>query len=32
MSEANCFIILPAEQGNIQAGDLVQVEIFEGLL
>jgi len=32
MSEANCFIILPAEQGNVQAGDLVQVEIFEGLL
>ena len=32
MSEANCFIVLPAEQGNIQVGDLVNVEIFEGLL
>ena len=32
MSEANCFIVLPAEQGNIEAGDFVTVEIFEGLL
>lgn len=32
MSEANCFIVLPAEQGNIEVGDLVTVEIFEGLL
>jgi len=32
ISEANCFIVLPAEQGNIEVGDLVTVEIFEGLL
>lgn len=32
MSEANCFIILDHEQGNIAAGDLVNVVLFEGLL
>ena len=32
MSEANCFIALPEEQGNVAAGDLVPVEPFDGLL
>jgi molybdopterin molybdotransferase len=32
MSEANCFIVLSHEQGNIAAGDLVNVVLFEGLL
>lgn len=32
MSEANCFIVLDHEQGNIAAGDLVNVVLFEGLL
>jgi molybdopterin molybdotransferase len=32
MSEANCFIVLGHEQGNIAAGDLVNVVLFEGLL
>jgi len=32
MSEANCFIILEHDQGTIQAGDLVKVVLFEGLL
>ena len=32
MSEANCFIVLGHEQGNIAAGELVNVVLFEGLL
>ncbi|BEI34926.1 molybdopterin molybdotransferase MoeA [Polynucleobacter sp. HIN6] len=32
MSEANCFIILHHDQGNIAPGDWVDVEIFDGLL
>ncbi len=32
MSKANCFIILPAESGNIEAGTLVDVQAFEGLI
>jgi molybdopterin molybdotransferase len=32
MAEANCFIVLPEEQGNVAAGDPVQVQPFEGLL
>lgn len=32
MSHANCFIILPAEWGNVEAGTLVEVQPFEGLL
>ena len=32
MSEANCFIILHHDQGNIEPGDWVDVEIFDGLL
>lgn len=31
MSQANCFIILPAESGPVEAGELVEVEPFEGL-
>ena len=30
MSEANCFIILPTEQGNVAAGTLVDVQVMEG--
>jgi len=32
MSEANCFIVLHHDQGNIEPGDWVDVEIFDGLL
>lgn len=32
MSEANCFIILNHEQGNVAAGEWVDVALFEGLL
>lgn len=28
MSKANCFIVLPVEQGNADAGQLVQVQLF----
>jgi molybdopterin molybdotransferase len=28
MSKANCFIVLPVEQGNAEAGQLVQVQLF----
>jgi molybdopterin molybdotransferase len=31
MSEANCFIVLEHERGKIEAGELVQVQLFEGL-
>lgn len=31
MSQANCFIVLPAESGPVEAGELVEVEPFEGL-
>jgi molybdopterin molybdotransferase len=30
MSEANCFIILPTDQGNVAAGSLVEVQVMEG--
>jgi molybdopterin molybdotransferase len=30
MSEANCFIILATEQGNVEAGTLVDVQVMEG--
>ena len=30
MSEANCFIILPTEQGNVAPGTLVDVQVMEG--
>lgn len=32
MSEANCFIVLEHERGNVKAGEPVQVQLFEGLL
>ncbi len=32
MSEANCFIILPTDQGNVAPGALVDVQILEGLI
>jgi molybdopterin molybdotransferase len=31
MSQANCFIVLSAESGAVEAGDWVEVEPFEGL-
>jgi len=31
MSEANCFIVLEHERGNVQAGEPVQVHLMEGL-
>ena len=31
MSEANCFIVLEHERGNVQAGEPVGVQVFEGL-
>jgi molybdopterin molybdotransferase len=32
MTEANCFIILPTEQGNVAAGTLVEVQVMEGVV
>jgi molybdopterin molybdotransferase len=32
MSRANCFIVLPAESGNVAAGELVDVQLLEGLV
>jgi molybdopterin biosynthesis enzyme len=32
MSQADCFIILPTEQGNVAAGALVDVQLLEGLI
>jgi len=32
MSEANCFIILPTAQGNVDAGALVDVQVMEGII
>jgi molybdopterin molybdotransferase len=32
MSEANCFIILPDDQGNVAAGTLVEVQVMEGVV
>jgi len=32
MSEANCMVVLHDEQGNVQAGDMVDVLVFEGLI
>lgn len=31
MSEANCMVVLHHEQGNVNAGDMVDVVVFEGL-
>ena len=32
MSEANCFMILPTDQGNVTPGSLVQVQVMEGVV
>jgi len=32
MSLANCFIVLPVDQGNAPAGTVVDVQMFEGLV
>jgi molybdopterin molybdotransferase len=32
MSEADCFIILPTEQGNVAPGTLVEVQVLEGIV
>ena len=32
MSVADCFIVLPADCGNVDAGTPVDVELFEGLI
>ena len=32
MSEANCMVVLHDEQGGVQAGDMVDVLMFEGLI
>ncbi|HMA31665.1 MAG TPA: gephyrin-like molybdotransferase Glp [Casimicrobiaceae bacterium] len=32
MSRANCFIVLPAETGDVAAGAQVEVQLFDGLL
>jgi molybdopterin molybdotransferase len=32
MAEANCFIILPTEQGNVTPGTLVEVQVLEGVV
>jgi len=32
MSQANCFVVLAAEVGNVAAGDIVDVQMLEGLV
>jgi molybdopterin molybdotransferase len=32
MSEANCFIVLEHERGKVEAGELVSVQLFDGLV
>ena len=32
MSEANCFIVLPEAQGNVAAGEYVEVQVLEGMI
>ncbi len=32
MSQANCFIVIPAQSGSIEIGEMVDVQPFEGLL
>jgi molybdopterin biosynthesis enzyme len=32
MTEANCFIVLPLEQEDVQPGEEVQVQPFAGLV
>ena len=31
MSEANCFVVLPEDCAGVQAGDSVQVQLFDGV-
>ncbi|MBU6460363.1 MAG: molybdopterin molybdotransferase MoeA [Proteobacteria bacterium] len=32
MSDANCFIILPEAQGHVAAGDMVEIQLLEGIV
>jgi molybdopterin biosynthesis enzyme len=32
MSQANCFVVLPTAQGNTEAGAMVEVQPFDGIL
>jgi len=32
MSQANCFIVLPTKTGNVAAGEMVDVQLLEGLI
>jgi len=32
MEEANCFIVLEHERGSVNPGELVQVQLFDGLI
>jgi len=32
MSQANCFIVLPTQTGNVAAGEMVDVQLLEGLI
>jgi molybdopterin molybdotransferase len=32
MSLANCFIVLPTATGNVAAGEMVDVQLLEGLI
>ena len=32
MAEANCFIILPTDQGNVATGSLVDVQVMDGIV
>lgn len=32
MSEANCFVVLPEDCAGVEAGDSVQVQLFDGLI
>jgi molybdopterin biosynthesis enzyme len=32
MSEANCFIVLPTEKGNVEPGTEVDVQWLEGMV
>ena len=32
MSDANCFIVLPLNSNDIKPGDLVDVQIFDGII
>lgn len=32
LAKANCYIILPAEQGHIQAGEIVTIQLFDSII